>query len=162
MNTAVGIGIGIAYGTRVTGNYNPSFSLTALTLAWATAASDNTPGFSVSGDSLDVAPVGAQIEVQVSTDVGFTPPPADTELSAVTGNPTTVTVSPALADAQYWARARLLDSGDNPLTDWSNVVTETIVTAKQFAMFSPIYGGIYMNASGTRQTPVGGAYLNEG
>lgn len=129
MQIAIGIGLGWpgTYGT-------PGFALDALTLAWSTAASDNTPGFEVSGDSLDVAPVGAQIEIQVSTDVDFTPPPADTELSAVSGNPTTVAVSPALSDGQYWARARLLDSGDVPLTDWSNVVTETIATTSKLLL----------------------------
>lgn len=154
MNTAVGIGIGIGYGTRVTGG--SGFSLTALTLVWSTAASDNTPGFSVSGDSLDVAPVGAQIEVQVSTDVDFTPPPADTELSAVSGNPTTVAVSPALANAQYWARCRLLDSGDAPLTDWSNVVTETIAAGRQFAA-----NGTYIISAQTRQYAANGNYIVE-
>lgn len=142
--------------------FTPAFSLTAPVLDWTTAASDNTPGFSVSGASLDIAPVGAKIEIQISTDVDFTPPPTDTELGDVTGNPVAIDVSPALADGTYWARARILSSADVALSDWSNVETETIETSRQFAMFSPIYSGIYMNASGSRQTTVGGAYLNEG
>lgn len=123
------IGLGIGLNISMRGGLGSGFALDALTLAWSTAASDNTPGFEVSGDSLDVAPVDAQIELQVADDVNFTPPPSDTELSAVTGNPVSMAVSPALSDGQYWARARLLDSGDAPLTDWSNVVTETIVTS---------------------------------
>lgn len=139
-------------------NTPTGFALDALTLAWSTAATDNTPGFSVSGDSLDVAPVDAQIELQVADDVNFTPPPSDTELSAITGNPVTIDVSPALSDGQYWARARLLDSGDTPLTDWSNVVTKTIssVTPRQFAA-----NGIYIISANTRQYAANGNYIVE-
>lgn len=123
MNTSVGIGIGIAYGTRVTGG--PRFSLPAPVLTWVSAADDNTPLFEGVFTGLLEGDVG---RLQLSTDVGFTSPTEATntadaaEVLALQLDYT----SGALADGQWWARVR--HERGASVSAWSNVETKTIAT----------------------------------
>lgn len=103
----------------------PGFSLTALTLARTSADSDNTLDFSAPQPA--DPPVGLRIELQVSTDANFTPPPTESVLDDVLADPVTLTTD-AVADDEYWARARWIDASDNALSDWSNVLNFTIAT----------------------------------
>lgn len=101
-------------------------SLTAPVLTWTSGVTDNTPNFSAPQPA--DPPAGLRIELQLATDVGFTPPPTDTELADVTVDPVLVAISPSVADGTYWARARWIDAADAALSDWSNVETKTVDT----------------------------------
>jgi len=166
LNTAVGIGIGIAYGTRVTGNYNPGFSLTAPDAAWISDAATAQAVFEIDVDSGVVS--GDKIWGESSTD----------NFSTILETVSAAIAAPDLADFQiddfafapftpdgtYYVRFWVSNSADTQISPKSDVISLAIVAAisRQSAFFSPIYGGIYLNENGSRQTTLSGLLLNEG
>lgn len=103
--------------------FTSGFSFTAPVLTRTSADNDNTLNFSAPQPASP--PIGLRIELQVATDVNFTPPPTEEVLEDVLADPVTLTTG-AVADDEYWARARWIDANDDPLSNWSNVLNFTI------------------------------------
>jgi hypothetical protein len=120
-------------------------TLAAPVLTWVSAAGDNTPDFSVAG-----ALSGSTIDVQISANSNFAV--VTQTLSGVrAGDPTTLTAA-TLADGLWYARAKYTNS------DWSNTVSQTIVTAVlRQAMFS----ASMLNTTAIRQAQFGAAFVTE-
>lgn len=131
MNTAVGIGIGIAYGTSVTGNYNPGFSLTEPVLAFVSAttpSNDNTQDLtadfadSIVGNVIRLvgtfgsATVSEPYDIDASNTIDAGEDSAQ-EAAFTTG---------AIDDGVCSFKCRVEDGSGNALSDWSNTVTKTI------------------------------------
>lgn len=141
MNTAVGIGIGISYGVRVTGG--PGFSLTAPVLAFASATdpdSDNTQDFT--------ADFYESIVTKVVRLVGTFGSATVSEPYDIDSSNTIDAGEDAALEAAFTTGAidlgvcsfkcRIEDGSGNALSAWSNTVSKTIISA-----FTPtfyIYG----------------------
>lgn len=153
----------------------PGFSLTAPELAWDDAtdpSSDNTQDV-IADITEDIE--GYAIRVVGMVDAAI-PSSGPYDLDTLEE----IDAGEVSAGFEEFSGLTLTPDGLWTLTAWIETypagvqvspraveITKTIDTVaptvtRQTAIYSPIYGGIYMNEFGTRQTPVGGLYLNEG
>jgi hypothetical protein len=104
-----------------------SFSLAAPVLTWDEEADDATPDFTVDFDE-DTAEDDV-IKLQIDDNASFTSPTEFTntlDAAEILAGEISMAVS-ELADGTYYARVRVEQPEDTPISDWSNVEEIEIV-----------------------------------
>lgn len=97
-------------------------------LTWVSDETDSTPDFEITEVPLALAVVGNKAEVQIddtssafgSIEETYT---YDVEAGDESDLTLSITGAAALANGTKWARGRMLDSGDVPITLWSDTIT---------------------------------------
>lgn len=113
-------GFGFGFGSAGSATFAP----VAPVLARTTADSDNTPDFSLLATNPQA---GDTFELQISDNIAFTGTPDTIDVGFVSSNPVVIATSTVLANAIWYAQAKMTHSGVD--SAWSNVVTFTITAA---------------------------------